>query len=328
MYGGISNIGGTTCALNTLIQLITHSKHLYNAMINSFIYDNTSVNDKRIIWHLTYICNALINSHSITPGGLVTLIYELFPDNFHRGEQMDIYELWLLLADKITDEVGTNKTYELLHPKNINSEIYDKVNANMKIINKSKYSPWLEDIQSIQLGVLKCMNNTCGDTPWNVEVYNSLEIDIPSKYTNSNPLVLDQLLLKNYLIEKLPEWKCDKCNNKGGIKQTQIYSLPKILMIVIKRFRMTEEGQLKKINTPLNITTSIKIDLNNTTFHYNLIGIANHYGPYGGGHYNAHVLENSKWICFDDLDHYEIDLDTHNIFIDNKNAYMVCYELV
>ena len=327
MYGGISNIGGTTCALNTLIQLLTHSKHLYNAMITSFKYDNTSINDKRIIWHLTFICDALIKSHSITPGGLITLIYELFPDNFHRGEQMDIYELWLLLADKITHEVGNNIKQEILHPTNINPDICNKVNTNMEIINKSKYSPWLTHIQSIQLGVLKCMNNACGDTPWNVEVYNSLEIDIPSKYTNSNPLILDQLLLKNYIIEQLPEWKCDKCNNKGGIKQTQIYSLPKILMIVIKRFRMTEEGEFKKINTPLNISTSIKIELNNITSNYNLIGIANHYGVYGGGHYNAHVLEDSKWICFDDLDHYEIDLDTQNIFVNNKTAYMVCYEL-
>jgi ubiquitin C-terminal hydrolase len=90
---------------------------------------------------------------------------------------------------------------------------------------------------------------------------------------------------------------------------------------------MTENYQFKKINTPVNISSHIQIELNGNPANYKLIGIGNHYGIYGGGHYNAHVLEDNKWICFDDLNRSIINLETNNIFVNNKNAYMVCYEL-
>jgi len=329
MYGGLTNIGGTTCALNTLLQLITHSNRLYNSLIQSFAYDKQSETNEKIVWNITFIAEALRNGHSVTPGGLVTLIYQLFPNNFHNGEQMDIYELWMLIADKISEEVAVPKREKIIHPNNIDIHIYNKVKDDVYKMNNGKSSVWLKSIQSIQLGVLKCMNESCGDTPWNVELFNSFQVDIP--FNNSNKeesIILDELLLKNHSIEQLLEWKCDKCKNIGGIKQSQIYTLPEVLMIIIKRFRITETGQFKKINTPINISTQIKIELNGVAYNYKLIGIGNHYGVYGGGHYNAHVLEDSNWICFDDLDHYIIDLETNNIFINNKSAYMVCYEQI
>jgi ubiquitin C-terminal hydrolase len=328
MFGGITNIGGTTCALNTLIQLIVHANKLYDGLLTSFVYDRNSENKKSLVWNITFVCDALKNGHSINPGGLVRLIYELFPDYFHPGEQMDIYELWMLISNKIADEVAVNKKEKLIHPKNIDPFIYNKVKEDVRKMNNGKSSPWLKNIQSIQLGVLKCLNQQCGDTPWNVELFNSFQVDIPLKNDVDNPIVLDKLLLNNHTIEKLPEWKCDKCSHVGGIKQSQVYTLPQVLMITIKRFRITEVGQFKKINTPVNISTHITIELNGVPTNYKLVGIGNHYGVYGGGHYNAFVLEENMWICFDDNMRNVINLDQNNIFLQNKTAYMVCYELV
>ena len=339
MYGALTNIGGTTCALNTLVQLIAHSDKLYTSLKESFIYDNKSEDIKNIVWNIIFILEALRDGHSVTPGGLVSLIYKLFPNNFHHGEQMDIYELWMLIADKISDEISCQKTIQsiqpiqsiqIIHPINIDMHINSKVKEEVHKMNNGKFSAWLKNIQSIQLSVLKCLNKECGDTPWNVELFTSFQIDIPYIKSNNveNPIILDQLLLKNHIIEQLPEWKCTKCKNIGGIKQSQIYTLPIVLMLMLKRFRITENGEFKKINTPINISTQIKIELNGVAYNYRLIGIGNHYGVYGGGHYNAHVLEDPNWICFDDLDHYAIDLETNNIFINNKTAYMVCYEQI
>ena len=328
MYGGLNNINGTTCAINTLIQIITHSKRLYDALHSSYTYDANNQEASKLVWHLTFITYALANSNSVTPGGLVSLLYDIFPDNFVRGEQMDIYELWVLIANRITDEIGVNKTCNITHPNNINSDISSKVQENINKINNGKYSAWLENIQSIQLGVLKCLNPSCGDTPWNAEVFNSFEVDIPLNSDPQNPIVIDQLLLKNHVIEEFLEWKCDKCNSKGGIKQSQIYTLPHVLMIMIKRFRMTTNGTFQKINTPINISNNINFQLNGISTNYNLIGIGNHYGVYGGGHYTAHVLENNNWICFDDIHRSVIDISKHNIFVNNNSAYILCYELV
>jgi len=332
MYGGLTNINCSTCALNTLIQIIAHSPKLYDSLHKSFDYSQNNEEPQKIAWHMCFITRALAESHSVTPGGLVTLLYKLFPDNFRRGEQMDIHELWILLADKITDEVGTNKKPKITHPQNINTDISTKVTENLTKINHGKVSAWLNSIQCIQLGVLKCNNPACGDTPWNMEVYNSIEVDIPHKKSGQNgqnePIILDHLLQQNHLIENMYEWKCEKCNNIGGIKQTQMYALPCILMIMVKRFRMSSNGSFKKINTPINISQQINIGINGVTSKYNLVGIGNHYGVYGGGHYTAHVLENNNWMCCDDIHRSVIDISQDNIFVNNTSAYIVCYELV
>lgn len=326
MFGGLVNIGGTTCALNTLMQLIAHSNKLFNSLGDSFEYDSTNQMNT-LVWNITYVSEALRNANSVTPGGLVSLIYELFPDNFQSGEQMDIHELWMLLSSKIIDEVGVHKKQKLRKLSNRNIDIYTKVLHDINKINEGKVSPWLLNIQSIQLSILKCENDTCGATPWNVEVYNSFEVDIPNEMIDTL-VKIDQLLLNNHTIENLPEWKCDTCKHVGGIKQSQIYTLPIILIIVIKRFKISERGVFSKINTQISISEQLSITLNDVTTKYNLIGLGNHYGVYGGGHYTAHVLENSEWICYDDINRSIIDTKKNNIFQANRDAYMVWYETV
>jgi ubiquitin C-terminal hydrolase len=97
---------------------------------------------------------------------------------------------------------------------------------------------------------------------------------------------------------------------------------------MVKRFRMSSNGSFKKINTPINISQQINIGINGVTSKYNLVGIGNHYGVYGGGHYTAHVLENNNWMCCDDIHRSVIDISQDNIFVNNTSAYIVCYELV
>ena len=327
MFGGLANIGGTTCALNTLVQIIAHSNHLFNALCESFKY-NKECEEKTLVWNITYISEALRNSFSVTPGGLVRLLYELFPNDFHPGEQMDIYELWTLMATKISEEVPMQQEEIINHPANITREVSTKVSESISKINNGTSSVWLTTIQSIQLGILKCLNTQCGATPYNVEVYTSFEVDIPFVNDTHTAYDLDKLLLKNHMMETMDMWKCDKCSHVGGMKQSQLYTVPRVLVVVLKRFQMTTSGTFSKINTPINISKNINITLNDVSTNYNLIGIANHYGVYGGGHYTAHVLETNTWVCFDDANRSIINTETHNIFSNNRDAYMLFYETI
>lgn len=62
----------------------------------------------------------------------------------------------------------------------------------------------------------------------------------------------------------------------------------------------------------------------NEKFHYNLIGVANHFGGLGGGHYTAFAknAKNQRWYNFDDS---SVSAVSENDAI-TKNAYVLFYE--
>ena len=64
------------------------------------------------------------------------------------------------------------------------------------------------------------------------------------KPENLNRVTFDQCLNKFFELERLPETEllsCDNCRKRRKVsKQTEIYSLPKILVIHLKRFVFSE----------------------------------------------------------------------------------------
>eukprot|EP01135_Chromosphaera_perkinsii_P003283 Nk52_evm58s239 gene=Nk52_evmTU58s239 len=103
------------------------------------------------------------------------------------------------------------------------------------------------------------------------------------------------------------EWYCNKCKcHREAKMQLEIWRLPPILMIHLKRFQF--EGRWRKkldtvVNFPLhNLDMNPHIRGPYTVPKYNLYGVSNHYGTMEGGHYTAYcknVFEGS-WSQFDD----------------------------
>lgn len=116
---------------------------------------------------------------------------------------------------------------------------------------------------------------------------------------------------KFFELERLPETEllsCDYCRKRKQVsKQTEIFSLPQILVIHLKRFVFSERHMdFEKIDDIVNIKPVLTIPCkhDSSVGTYQLYGIVHHYGTKSNGHYICQVLDASngasQWYTCDD----------------------------
>ncbi|KAG8325935.1 ubiquitin carboxyl-terminal hydrolase [Homalodisca vitripennis] len=103
-------------------------------------------------------------------------------------------------------------------------------------------------------------------------------------------------------------WFCPRCHEKKrASKKLDLWKLPNILILHLKRFAFTEirRGKLGiKIDYPvtgLNLS-NVVANKQKENLVYDLIGVCNHYGNLTGGHYTAYCrnFNDYKWYSYDD----------------------------
>lgn len=129
-------------------------------------------------------------------------------------------------------------------------------------------------------------------------------------------------------------WYCPKCKkHQQAIKKFDIWSLPKVLIIHLKRFSFSRSWR-DKIDTLVEFPVE-NLDMSSYVHNpeqkkqgklcYNLIGVANHFGGLGGGHYTAYARNELQqaWYSFDDA---LVTQTTANNVV-TRSAYVLFYEL-
>lgn len=120
------------------------------------------------------------------------------------------------------------------------------------------------------------------------------------------------------VLDKDNLWYCNKCKDqKQATKKMDVFKLPKILIIHLKRFKTNKihsigkyyfSGGSSKVSTLVNFPIE-GLDLRRYAMSksdeppvYDLIGTVNHYGGLGGGHYTAFAKnpKENEWYEFDD----------------------------
>ena len=324
---GLKNLG-STCAINSLIQIICRNKYLRNSLLNTDIPEST------ISFELKEILKILfIDKNSISPNKFIMYLYNIFQNFINIGEQIDITELWFLLFDKISSEIGINTIYINNHNNYDNIDldnplIYDKAIYTINKFNNFKTCSWLETSQGLILNIITC--NSCHNISYSFEPFISIQLDLPND-NEQNTISLTSLF-RNYLktyVNK-DEWKCDKCSLCSEYKKEQkLWRLPNVLIFFIKRYSNIN----KKNNAPIDINNNINIkkgcilENKNLELNYKLSSIALHYGDLNSGHYMAicHDDEKKKFILYDDLNVKIYDNNNNNFLTNNINVYMVLY---
>ena len=126
-------------------------------------------------------------------------------------------------------------------------------------------------------------------------------------------------------------WKCQNCNkNLQAKKKIELYNIPKILIIHLKRFNNN-----KKINSliefPLtNLDLNKYINKNNSNKNqskYDLFGVINHFGSMEYGHYTSFCKNNhdNLWYEYNDRIVNNIQSGKEKEIIINPNAYILFY---
>uniref|UniRef100_A0A8C7BXC7 Ubiquitin carboxyl-terminal hydrolase n=1 Tax=Neovison vison TaxID=452646 RepID=A0A8C7BXC7_NEOVI len=125
-------------------------------------------------------------------------------------------------------------------------------------------------------------------------------------------------------------WYCPTCKkHQQATKKFDLWSLPKILVVHLKRFSYNRYWR-DKLDTvvefpvrALNMSEFV-CDLSARPYVYDLIAVSNHYGAMGVGHYTAYAKNklNGKWYYFDDSN---VSLASEDQIV-TKAAYVLFYQ--
>ena len=168
--------------------------------------------------------------------------------------------------------------------------------------------------------------NECGKDCRAFDAFNSLSIPIGNG-TETEPV---QACLERHFREERVTRFCPRCmkDSKNCVKRTQLHTLPRYLVLHIRRLHQTKT-QMQKAMTVLHANKTLDVSAHlsrpaadaarwawpeavaNNQFNccpfglstplYELYGIINHFGTLQGGHYTALTAdERNDWHCYDD----------------------------
>jgi ubiquitin C-terminal hydrolase len=295
---GLANLG-STCAINSLIQILFRLNRFKEIILNSDTKEGT------ITYELKDLFNCLSNNQSVSPNRFINNFYIIFNGIFNKFEQIDICELYLYLIQKIHEET----CYDIQINKSYNN-IFEEHNYKIACHNNLKNSKVYELLQGSYLNTIECFG--CGNINRNFEPFIYIALDISE---NSS---ISKLLLNHFTSEtrSIDQWKCDKCNNNCTYNKTSIiWKYPDVLFISLNRFKEIIKKNLEKVDIDKQL-------IYNKT--YNLHGIGFHHGMLEGGHYNAICKNENNFYYYDDNNVGLInDLDP---ILKSNNCYLISYQ--
>lgn len=351
---GINNLGNT-CYLNTLLQSIKCIDIFENIMISA--KNNYIPKDGDNI--LPIICDLgdIFEKMSAHPGAAMQPVR--FINNLQQHirkhkliivQQNDIHELYMFFLDMLLNELGKDysqnndtkqKLLKLIKLNDTKHSTINKLTNNFRnecnatwVQHFSKnYSELVPMFHGQYIDEITC--SKCKNISYNYTPFNSLLLDLLGDKENVD--IVD--CIKNHFTEKilnnseakndneLIHWNCENCNEatKNSKSNRRIYKMPQILVILFKRYNITQKYIMKDnrrilLNDGyLNFNQILGIN-----FEYQLRSIGMHTGNLGGGHYYTIIKDDKVPNNF-----YEIN-DSRISKINNynkKHVYMSCWEL-
>ncbi|VDM33160.1 unnamed protein product [Hydatigera taeniaeformis] len=95
-------------------------------------------------------------------------------------------------------------------------------------------------------------------------------------------------------------WYCKKCKqHRQAFKKFDIWSLPRVLVIHLKRYRSAYRMHKNELFVDYPVT-DLKVTCTESTKVYDLVAVSNHMGFVGGGHYTAYAKNGKTWYSFND----------------------------
>ena len=322
---------GNTCYMNSAIQCLSNIPKLTHYFKNKhFIKDMNNEADERnllVQWYKLidgmWSNNSIISPQSFRREVSLLSLKQGLNLNFVGNKQNDVQEFILFMIDNMHNVLS--KKVSMTISGNVCNDL-DKcamdAMKSWKIYFKDNYSIFVDLFYSQLSSSILSLDGELLSTTYDPSCFYTLPI------TENSETVYD--CFDNFTIkEKLDgdnKWHNDKTNEYIEVyKKLNFWSLPKILIIVLKRFDNNGNKKGKLIKFPFELDLcKYCVGYKKNSYNYNLISVSNHDGSLNSGHYYSYVKNmNGNWYnCNDTM---ISKMDKSNVV--SKSAYCLFYQL-
>jgi ubiquitin carboxyl-terminal hydrolase 8 len=243
---------------------------------------------------------------SIAPYDFKLTISQFAPQ-FSGSQQQDSQELMAFLLDGLHEDLNRVIVKSYVEEKDTTS-IPDVQAAQISWTNhlKRNNSIIVDMFQGQFRNTMICLS--CRKQSVTFQAFMYLSLPLPSSHRCSLTDCLE-FFRRREKVSGEDKWYCPHCKQlREASKQLEIWKLPRILLIHLKRFSFKGLWR-QKLNTDVSFPISA-LNVNNYVAgpdmpgNYDLYAVSNHTGDLNGGHYTAYCRNpfNRKWYTFDDKD--------------------------
>jgi len=334
---GLTNLGNT-CFINACIQVLSHTTELNNILDNVTIHlklnkdnkdDTLLLNEWDSLRKLLWSQNCIIS-----PGRFIKQLHNIAfrkeRDEFSDFSQNDSSEFFLFIIDCFHSALSRKVTMDINGiPTNETDLLAISCFKKMKELYNKDYSEIYDLFYGIHISQIISLEesnkgNILSNTP---EPFSIINLPIPQNIKEPSLFDCLELYLQGEIIDGDNAWYNENTCLKQPIqKQIKYWSLPKILVIDIKRinhYNYRNKNQVL-ITFPINNLDMSKyvIGYSPNQYIYDLYAICNHHGGTLGGHYYSFICVSNRWFCFNDTNVSEI---TNMNELITPNAYLFFY---